>query len=200
MRASPSTSGDTHRRVGGYRSLLLWARGRTDRTASGETMVHAASGTLALPLAFAAATAVEITVLHLLIPWLWVQVAVAVLSVWSLLQLFCLLAVERVHPHYVDAHTGSLILRRAGHVVATIPRAAITGIRTVSRFSPTAPTLGDEHLYLPNQDGTNLDLTLGEPVDTRLESIVPSWRRAGRATRISLYVDDPADLVEALRP
>lgn len=181
----------------GYRSLWLWMRGRTAGVDGGAVAFGASRGSAVVPVAFAAATFVEVGVLHLLLPWAWLRVAVAVLSIWSLLALLGFLAAQRVHPHYLtDTH---LVLRRSGAVIAAVDRADVMSAVRRLRFSETAPTVVDGRLYLPTADGTTTDIELGRPVRANLPALLPSRRKVELVDRISVYVDEPARLVSALR-
>lgn len=173
-----------------YRALWLWIRGRHSGVEPDAIVLSAHRGTLVMPAAFAVATVVEIVVLHLLLPWMWLRVSLGVASAWSLVALFGYLAIHRTNPHYLTRT--SLLLRQAGAVVAVIDRAEIESIAPRLRFTETAPTIKDARLYLPNADGTNVDLTLARPVLARLPALMPSRRITEEVSRISVYVDEPA--------
>lgn len=173
-----------------YRALWLWIRGRHSRVEPGAIVLGAHKGTLVMPVAFAVATVVEIVVLHLLLPWMWLRMSLAVASVWSLVALFGYLAIHRTNPHYLTDK--SLVLRQSGAVVAVIDRTDIESIALGPRFTETTPAIKDGRLYLPNADGTNVDLALARPVLARLPALMPSRRIAEQVSRISVYVDEPA--------
>lgn len=173
-----------------YRALWLWIRGRHSGVEPGAIVLGANRGTLVMPVAFAVATVVEIVVLHLLLPWMWLRVSLAVASVWSLVALFGYLAIHRTNPHYLT--DTSLVLRQSGAVVAVIDRTDIESIAIGPRFTETAPAIRDDRLYLPNADGTNVDLALARPVLARLPALMPSRRITEEVSRISVYVDEPA--------
>jgi len=172
-----------------YRALWLWIRGRHSGVEPGATVLGAHKGTLVLPAAFAVATVVEIVVLHLLLPWMWLRVSLAVVSVWSMVVLFGYLAIHRTNPHYLT--DTSLVLRQSGSVVAVVDRVDIESVTVGRRFTETAPAIKDDRLYLPNPDGTNVDLTLARPVPARLPALLPSRRKTEKISRISVYVDEP---------
>lgn len=172
-----------------YRALWLWIRGRHSGVEPGAIILGAHKGTLVMPVAFAVATVVEIVVLHLLLPWMWLRVSLAVASVWSLVALFGYLAIHRTNPHYLTDR--SLVLRQSGAVVAVIARTDIESIAFGPRFTETTPAIKDDRLYLPNADGTNVDLALARPVLARLPALMPSRRITEEVSRISVYVDEP---------
>lgn len=149
-----------------------------------------------MPAAFAVATVVEIGVLHLLVPWMWLRVSLAVASVWSLLALLGYLAIHRTNPHYLT--DTSLVLRQSGEVVAIVDRTDIESITLRPRFTETAPTIRGDRLCLPNADGTKVDLALARPVTARLPALMPSRRITEEVSRISLYVDEPVRVLAML--
>lgn len=184
-------------RLRSYTSLWLWARGRDVGIAPGGLVVKANNGSMVLPVAFAIATLVEMGVLHLLIPWLWLSIVLAVLSVWSLLAFLGHFAVDRVYPHYL---TDSLfVVRRFGEVVAVIKRSEIRSVTLTRRLSETNATVVDNRLYLPNMDGANVDITLNQPISIALPALLARHRKRVDVDHISVHVDDPAALVTELR-
>ncbi|NMM92481.1 hypothetical protein B2J88_51030 [Rhodococcus sp. SRB_17] len=152
---------------------------------------------MVLPAAFGVATLVEIGVLHFVLPWLWLRVTLAVLSVWSLLAMLGYLAVHRVHPHYLtDSH---FVVRQSGTNVVSIHRSDIASAALSRRFSETNPMVVDNRLYLPNMDGTNVDIALTQPISIQLPAMLPRFRKTSSVDYVSMYVDDPAVLVTELR-
>lgn len=180
-----------------YRALWLWLRGRNFHLESDAVIIASNRGTGAMPLAFAVATVIEVVVLHLLLPWVWLQVTLAIVSVWSLVTLFGYLAAHRTNPHYLT--DSSLVLRRSGSGVAVIDRGNIATVTAARAFAETAPTIVGERLFLPNADGTNVDIKLRSAELATLPSFLQSSRLAEPVTRISLYVDDPKQLISMLR-
>lgn len=148
-----------------YRALFNWVTRRRDIPV-GATAVPAASGSVAVPVAFIAATVIEVAVLHLLITWAWLQVTVLVLSVWSLIVVLGLLAMDHTRPHYLT--DAALVLRYRGHTVASIARANVSTITCRRRFSETTPMIRDAVLVLPSPDGTTIDITTTEPIRAEL--------------------------------
>ncbi|WP_186628680.1 hypothetical protein [Rhodococcus sp. BP22] len=179
-----------------YLSLWRWIRGHIDVPQDGVPLA-AHQGTLAIPAAFGVATLVELVVLHLVLPWPWLRVLVAVVSIWSLVALLGLIAIHRVHPHYVtDAH---LVLRQSGTTVLSLCRSDIASVALVRRFSETTPTIRDGRLFLPNANGTSVDITLRGQVDAQLPSLIPKYRQTGSIGQVSLCLDHPADFVALIK-
>lgn len=183
--------------VRAYRALWMWVRRRYD-VEPGAVALPADRGMLTLPLAFAVATVIEIVVLDLLLPWMWARIAVAVVSVWSLVMLFGFVAVGRAFPHYLT--DTDLVLRRSGSTVAVVHRDNIAKTVRHRRFSHTTPTIDDGHLFLPNPDGTCIDVVLRSPVAASLPTFLPHNRTTQSVHRVSLHLDDPTLLHAARAP
>ncbi|WP_137724915.1 hypothetical protein [Prescottella subtropica] len=164
------------------RALWMWVRGRRSVPDAAVEVFTADRGTLAVPVAFAIATGVEMVVLHLLVPWPWLQIVLAVLSVWSLLMLFGFLAVHRTHPHYITEDR--LVLRQFGSVVASIDLDEVEHVSRTSRYAETAPVIVDGRLFLPNSDGTTVDVTVARPIPVRLPALLPGHRTTESVTAV----------------
>ncbi|MGW3280165.1 hypothetical protein [Nocardia rhamnosiphila] len=175
-----------------YRAVWLWLRRRTDCDGREYTPLPGTRGVLAMPLAFLAATLLEMAVLHILIPWAWLSVSLGVLSLWSLLLLFAMFVADIAYPHY--ATDRALVLRRGGREVATIAFDRIAAVAEHRRYNHTGTALDGDRLFLAGPDGTTVDMTLREPVDIRVESLLPSGRISTAVTRISLFLDNPEQL------
>jgi hypothetical protein len=175
-----------------YRAVWLWLRRRTDCDGRERAPLPGTQGVLAMPLAFLAATLLELAVLHILIPWAWLSVSLGVLSLWSLLLLFAMFVADIAYPHY--ATDRALVLRRGGREIATIAFDRIAAVAEHRRYNHTGTALDGDRLFLAGPDGTTVDVTLREPVDIRVESPLPSGRISAAVTRISLFLDDPAQL------
>lgn len=179
-----------------YLSVWRWVRRRTDVPQDGLPLV-AHQGTLAIPGAFGVATLVELVVLHLVLPWPWLRLLLAVVSIWSLVALLGSIAIHRVHPHYVtDTH---LVLRQSGSTVLSLCRNDIASVALILRFSETTPTIRDGRLFLPNANGTSVDITLRGQVDAQLPALIPKYRHAGSVSHVSLCLDHPADFVALIK-
>lgn len=182
--------------VGRWHALLLWARGRHAPIGADSATFTAVRGTLAMPVMFGVVTVIEMVVLHLLIPMLWISAVVAALSVASLVILTSSVALTRVHPHVLSPTT--LTLRTSGKIVATVDRASIASARVHRRYGVVSPTLDGGRLTLPNQDGTTVDIDLSCATTVTVPAPLKRWRVDGCAHSFGLQVDDPAALVAAL--
>lgn len=181
-----------------YTGLWLWARRTTDRAGREERPLTATRGVLALPMAFLAATLIEVVALHLVIPWAWLSITLAVVSVWSLVLLFGVVVADIAYPHYTTRQ--EMVLRRTGRLVARIPLDRIAAVAECRRYNQTATAFEDGRLFLAGPDGTTVDLTLRDPVAVHIDSLLPRGRITAETTRISLFLDDPASLNADVQP
>lgn len=179
-----------------YLGLWLWLRRTTDRDSRAQQPLTSARGVLAQPIAFLVATLIEVVVLHVLIPWVWLTITLAVVSLWSLVALFAVVVADIVYPHYVTER--EVVLRRSGRVVARVPRDRIVAVAECRRYNQTAAVFDNGRLFLAGPDGTTADLTLRDPVAVRIDALLPGARIAAETTRISLSLDDPTVLRRAL--
>lgn len=163
-----------------YTSLWFWVRGRDADVEAGALVFHSSRSSLVLPAAFGTATLVEIGVLHLLLPWLWLRIAAAALSAWSLLALLGYLAVHRVRPHYATA--SRFVVRQSGKIVASIHRSDIASVMPARRYSETNPAVIEGRLYLPNMDGTNVDIVLTQSISAQLPALLRRHRKTCPST------------------
>lgn len=171
-----------------YRSLWLWARRRVDGQGPGVHAVGYARGSLGVPLSFGVLTVVEAIAIHLVIPWAWLRTVVLVASVYSLVHVLGFVASRIVHPHLLIS--SQLTLRSGAHTVATLDRDALTRVIRSRRHQPTVPTETGGQLYLPSQDGTNIDLHLTAPASAHLPGLLARHRRRATITVASIHLDD----------
>lgn len=179
-----------------YRSLLRWISRRGPTVPEGSEIFTAERGTLATPIAFGVAGVIEIVAVHILVPWPWLQWTLLALSVWGLAAFASLLAHHRMHPHSKSSNT--LTLRMSGSTVAEIPTELIARARIHRRYGTVSAAIESGRLFLPTQDGTTVDIELSAPVDVLIPAMLAKWRVHGSVSALSLQVDDPAALVQAL--
>ena len=175
------------------RAVVLFVLGR--RSPAGHRSIPYGKGLLGTVLAFFVVTVVEMAVLHLLIPVEWIRTALTVLGLYASVVVMGLVLSRVVYPHHVDR--GRLHLRQGSKRVLTVELAAIEGTSPRRRIDVVGlyPSLRDGRLYLPSQDGTNLDLTLSDEVPVQAGLRRRDRRQAAggvRVRHVSLHVDDPA--------
>ena len=179
-----------------YRALWRWVSRRPD--VPSDAVAFAYIGAVALLLwVIIVVSAIELVVLHLLLPWETVRIIADVLSLWGLLWMLGFMASFRVYPHLVG--DSGLRVRHGAGTDLTIPWDAIAtiGVRERSRDkSRTLQLYPDEHGTVLNvviASRTNLDLTLGHPLALSLPNGVES------VTKLRLYADDARGLVRRVR-
>lgn len=174
------------------RAVILFVLGR--RSPSQHRHIAYGKGLLGTAVAFFVITVIEMAVLHLLIPVEWIRTALMVLGVYAFVVIMGLVLSRVVYPHYVES--GRLQLRQGSKRVLSVELSKVEGVAARRRTNVVGlyPNLQEGRLYLPSQDGTNLDLTLTEEVRVKA-----GLRRRDRkqvpdgvpVRHLSLHVDDP---------
>jgi len=172
-----------------WRSLYQWLfRRPLVRETGAKTFGYARLQTPVL-IAFMVVSAIEVPILHLVLPWRTVQVISLVLGVWGVIWMIGILAILRVHPHVV-APSG-LRVRNGLSVDIAIPWEAVAEIRLRNRtLEPGQKQPGE----LPISNFTNVDVTLREP----LALPVPKGNKEP-STSFRFYADDADELVAHAR-
>ena len=179
-----------------YRSLFRWMS-RCPYVPCG-ALPFAYIGAVALLLwVFIAVSAIELVVLHLLLPWETIRVIADVFSIWGLVWMFGFMASFRVHPHLVG--DAGLRVRHGATTDFTVPWDAIAtvGLRERSRDKSRAGQLDRDKkatvLNVVIASRTNGNLTLHHPLVLTLP------RGEESVTEIRLYADDARGLVSRIR-
>jgi hypothetical protein len=140
------------------------------------------------------ASAIEIPVLHLLIPWEPVRFVVDVLGVYGFVWMIGLLAMTRAYPHLVTPR--GLRVRATNGLDVTIPWDYIGDIRSVTRTVPGPRNVVADasSLQVAVMSQTHVDVVLRGP------TVVELPRGETEPLRVvSFAADDPADLVRLAR-
>ncbi|MEV6300311.1 hypothetical protein AB0M02_12980 [Actinoplanes sp. NPDC051861] len=144
--------------------------------------------------AFIAVSAVEIPILHLMIPWEPVRVALLALGVYGLFWMFGLAATMSVYPHLTTPD--GLRIRNSITLDLPLDWAAVESITVRRRSMPPGgqTQLEDGVLSLGMASQTSVDVRLTEP------AVVPVRKTRGEPVReIRFHADDPEALVAAAR-
>lgn len=182
--------------LGNLNSLWLLIRGKRVGVDENTIGLSYAKGTLGLPIAFLVATVIEVIILYLVIPWVWLRVVILILSVYSVILVLGYLASRVVHPHLLNNEY--LLLRAGRHVIARIPGGNIAKVMVTNRYKHTYPVEEDGHLHLASSLGTNVDLVLAEPVQAALPGLFAKQRRSFETREISLYLELPGMLAASI--
>jgi hypothetical protein len=174
------------------RAVALFIFGR--RSPSQHRHIAYGKGLLGTAVAFFVVTLIELAVLHLLIPVEWMRTALMVLGVYAFVVIMGLVLSRVVYPHYFVS--GRLQLRQGSKRVLSLELSNIEAVTAKRRTNVVGlyPSLQEGRLYLPSQDGTNLDLTLAEEVRVKAGLRRRARRQAPDGVTIrhlSLHVDDP---------
>jgi hypothetical protein len=184
--------------LGMYRSLYRWV-GRTPRrgTEGGQPFGYAAAVAPVFWL-FIGMSALEVVVVHLLLPWRSVQLVLLVLGIWGLVWMVGMLASLKVHLHAVE--DGGLRVRYSTSVDVLVPWNSIATVRNLRRDAPSMRAVhveeADTGVVLKVGVGgeTNIDVVLRAPL------VLDAPRVDCRpVTEIRFFADDGRGLVARAR-
>ncbi|HEU4421303.1 MAG TPA: PH domain-containing protein [Pilimelia sp.] len=181
-----------------WRGLYRWTLRRPRASGPGAAAFPYAATLTPLLLAFIGVSAIEIPILHLILPWETARLVSGMLGLYGLFWMVGILACMRVYPHVVSDE--GVRIRYGFTVDVTIPWDAIATVRTRNRPLPKNRTVQVErtddglvaHVVVLSQ--TNVDITLRRP------AVVPLAKTGGEpVTELRCYADDPAALVARAR-
>ena len=181
-----------------YRSLFTWVLRRPVTTTVEEVPVGYSQLVAPVMWLWIFGSAVEVVVVHVLLPWDSVRTAALVVGVWGLLWMVGLLASMRAYPHllapeYVRVRQGPRVdLRVPWTEVQTVVarrRELPSSIRAVQVQEVDGRT--DLHVAVGGE--TNVSLVLRRPLGLRTPGGVVT------ADQVSLLVDDPRAFVAQAR-
>ncbi|MCV2488408.1 hypothetical protein OF117_03455 [Geodermatophilus sp. YIM 151500] len=147
---------------------------------------------------FIGVSAVEVPILHFLVPWDAVRTAALAVGLYGLLWMIGVLAGLTVHPHVVDG-TG-LRIRHGSTVEFLVPWADIAAVRSRRRSLEGMRTLQvhgespDRVLSVAVSNQTTVDVVLARPLP-----LLSPRGDAEPVTAVRLHADDHAALVRHLR-
>ena len=177
-----------------WRSLWQWALRRPPGLGPDATAVPYAAAAAPLIWVFIAITAIEIPILHLLLPTLtWRLIALA-LGAWGVLWMIGLLASMYVHPHVVDPDC--VRIRSGLSVDLHIPADAIEDVRRYRKTLEKARTVQyevtehDAVAYVAVSSQTNIELLLRRPIEVHIPKVGTEL-----ISSVRCYVDDPAAMI-----
>lgn len=177
-----------------YRSLLRWVLRRPATAHPDEIPVGYAQLSTPVLLLWIFGSAVEIPVVHVLLPWESLRTVALALGVWGLLWMTGLLASLRAYPHLLAPLY--LRVRQGPRVDLLVPWDAVEGVVPRRRELPSSIRAvqvqevdGQTDLHVAVGGETNVSLVLRRPLRLR----TPGGEVT--ADRISLLVDDPKAFV-----
>lgn len=180
--------------IGPYIALWRWLGGQ--RPGAEDFTYHRRSMLSALLVVVIFSLPVELLLVEILLPWFWLQIAVAVVAVLSTLWVLGLVLATRTLPHVVGPT--ALALRYGTLVEAIIPYATIESVAAAAQRSPTPEGLhvdaAARTATIATGGRTDVTLLLRSPIHIRDGS-----RLRGPVDELNLAVDEPARFVEAVQ-
>ena len=181
-----------------YRSLFRWVTRRADRGGEqDESFTYARMVTPVMWL-WIFASACEIPLAHVLVPWESVRLALLVVGVWGLVWMIGLLASLWVHPHLLTPDR--LVVRNGASHRVELPweRIASVAVRTEDMESSVwtlQPVTGER--------GTDLNVATGAQVNVHAVLVDPTVVATAKGpmeiVELSFYADEPRALVASAK-
>lgn len=183
--------------IGIWRSLFLWVTRRVSGQGPAVEAFSYAKELAPLMGAFIFVSAIELPVVHLLLPWETVRLVLLVLSVWGLLWMIGFLASMKVFPHLLD--DDGLRVRNGTTIDIRIPWDAIARVtsrrHSVSHRQSVHVEREDDTtiVSVPVLKQTRIDVELQRPTAVKLPD------GTEEITALRFYVDDPRTFVSRAR-
>jgi hypothetical protein len=181
-----------------YKNLLRWIFRRPSVGPAEEPIGYARAVTPVMGL-WIFASAAEMPLIHVLLPWAAARLVMIVLGLWTVVWMLGMLAGLRTYPHLVTPD--ALRVRSGALVDVRIPWDAIATVRHREVDLPSSvrtlqPLETDEgtHLRVGVSGRTNLAVGLSRPL-----LVTPSRRRELTVTQVDLWVDEPREVARVLR-
>lgn len=181
-----------------YRSLVRWVTRRRDVPGSGAAAFGYAQAVTPVMWLWIFASAVEVPLVHVLIPWEAVRVVALVVSVWGLVWMVGLLAAMNVHPHLLGEDL--LRVRHGASTDIRLPWEAVASMAVERRDLPSSiRTLQPRE----TASGTDLQVAVSGQVNVhavlRRPTTVTTPKGRQEITALSFFTDDPRALVARAR-
>ena len=181
-----------------YRSLFRWVTRRPVAPSPDIEAVGYSQTVTPIMLLWIFASAVEMVVVHLLIPWQTVRIILLIISAWGLIWMIGFLASLRVHPHLLSDTT--LRIRHGATVDIAVPWDAIATIVNQRRDLPSSMRTLQ---FKETKSGTDLQVGVSGEVNVhavlRHPMTVPTPKGDKEITELSFWVDDPKSFVGRAR-
>jgi hypothetical protein len=180
-----------------YWALLRWVTRRSSVPA-GTTPVGYARLTAPVMALWIFASALEVPLVHVLVPWETLRIALLVVSLWGLVWMVGLYAAVRTYPHLLDE--SGLRLRYATMVDLRLPWSAVRDLQVEERELPSSVRIlqrvEDEdgrHLHVAVSARTNVTAAL------RSTTVVRTAHGEEPVDSVSFWVDEPREFVREHR-
>lgn len=186
-----------------YWSLLRWlARRPSHGGPHAEPVTYARLVTPVMWL-WIFGSAMELPLVHVLVPWESLRLALLVTGVWGLLWMVGLLASLWVHPHLLEP--SRLRVRSGASTDIAVPWSEVAEVTTSHRdldssvwtLQPVQTERGTV-LQVGVSGQVNVHLTFDEPVPLTTHTL-KAGRRTAEYVGLSFFVDEPRDVVARVR-
>jgi hypothetical protein len=180
-----------------YKSLLRWLLRRPSIPAGFEPVGYARLATPILAL-WTFGSALELPLVHVLVPWPAVRISLLVIGVWGLLWMVGFLAGLRSYPHLLGPD--SLRIRNGAVHDIAVPWEAIAQASTHDQSLPSSVWVLQPQ---ETERGTHLRVAVSGRVNVHLALDGPRTLRTRRGdmvvTGVSLWVDEPRAVAARIR-
>jgi len=181
-----------------YRSLFRWVTRRPVAPRPDMQAIGYSQTVTPVMSLWIFASAAEMVVVHLIVPWPTVRIILLIISAWGLIWMIGFLVSLKVYPHLLDSST--LRIRHGATVDISIPWDSIASVVAQRRDLPssirtlqTRETPRGSDLQVGVSGEVNVHARLTHPMT------VPTSRGAERITELSFWVDDPHAFVARAR-
>lgn len=181
-----------------YRSLFRWLARRPDHGGGDDLPVGYARLVTPVMWLWIFGSACEIPLVHVLVPWDGVRVALLVIGVWGLMWMVGLLASLYVYPHLLGPD--QVRIRYGTSSWATVAWEDVAEVTTRERDLPSSMWVVQD---FDSGDGpgvavavagrTNLELRLHRP------TLVPTSKGEREVVAVALWVDEPREVAAHIR-
>jgi hypothetical protein len=180
-----------------YKNLARWGLRRPSVPAGFEPVAYSRMVTPVMAL-WIFASALELPLVHVLVPWHGLRIALLVVGVWGLLWMLGVLAGLRTYPHLLGRDVVR-IRNGALHDIA-VPWSAIAKVTTEDRSLPSSVwTLQQEE----RDDGDHLNVAVSGRVNVHLalrDRLAIRTRNGDMTvTGVSLWADEPREVAARIR-
>jgi hypothetical protein len=181
-----------------YRSVARWVSRRPAVPAGNVEAVGYSRMVTPVMWLWIFGSAVEVVVVHLLIPWPTVRIVLLIVSIWGLIWMVGFLASLKVYPHLIG--DSELRIRHGAAVDITVPWDSIASVVAQRRDLPSSiRTLQ----FRTTERGTDLQVGVSGEVNVRVvlthPMIVPTPKGDREVAELSFWVDDPHAFVARAR-
>jgi hypothetical protein len=181
-----------------YRSLFRWLVRRPDLGGPDDQPFTYAKTVTPVMWLWIFASAAELPLVHLLVPWEGVRIALLVVGVWGLVWMVGLLASLYVYPHLLGATT--LVVRNGASHRILVPWDRVASVsRRQQDLESTLWTLQPRQV----DDGVDLQVGVSGQVNVHVQLREPTTVSTAKGdtelVALSFFADDPRALVTRAR-